>query len=166
MQRGDKEGGVERNPGHASSDSPVFAKTTLRVQSLMMEWQAGDHGTDAGTLSAENQAKKKPKLEFELTLACSCSALARKLIAKKDGPNRGRPFYNCASNRCKFFSWAGVAAASTATTSYSAVQQQSKTERSCRSHEVVEVVDDDLDRIASQSSQHVTACLPPLPRSR
>ncbi|MAG86747.1 MAG: hypothetical protein CMB97_05095 [Flavobacteriaceae bacterium] len=26
-------------------------------------------------------------------------------VTKKEGPNTGREFYNCAFSRCKFFQW-------------------------------------------------------------
>jgi DNA topoisomerase III len=37
---------------------------------------------------------------------CQCDKTAAKFTCKKEGPNCGRPFYNCQSRTCKFFAWA------------------------------------------------------------
>jgi len=38
---------------------------------------------------------------------CHCGADAKELTVKKDGPNKGRPFYRCGNqeNNCNFFAW-------------------------------------------------------------
>ena len=38
---------------------------------------------------------------------CNCNVDAKELTVKKDGPNKGRPFYRCGNqdNNCNFFAW-------------------------------------------------------------
>ena len=39
---------------------------------------------------------------------CKCGTQAKKIQSKKDNENRGRYFYCCPSNQCKFFTWVGT----------------------------------------------------------
>ena len=50
----------------------------------LMACQAGNFGMDTVTSSAENETAKKRKLQFDLGNVCSCNALARHLIVKKE----------------------------------------------------------------------------------
>ena len=39
-------------------------------------------------------------------VVCNCGKDALLLTTRKDGPNKGRPFYKCDSGNCNFFLWA------------------------------------------------------------
>jgi DNA topoisomerase-3 len=40
-----------------------------------------------------------------LDINCKCNRPAVRLFVKKDGPNKGRPFYKCDGSTCDFFKW-------------------------------------------------------------
>ena len=38
-------------------------------------------------------------------MKCDCNSNCKLSIVKKEGPNKGREFYHCATNKCKCFKW-------------------------------------------------------------
>ena len=36
---------------------------------------------------------------------CKCNIIAKSCVSKKDNANKGRTFYACSENKCKFFKW-------------------------------------------------------------
>lgn len=53
---------------------------------------------------------KRQKLNDTLAMTseagqCFCKTAARKLVVRKDGPNKGKIFYTCPSSKCKYFKW-------------------------------------------------------------
>ncbi|KAK7791153.1 hypothetical protein R5R35_013322 [Gryllus longicercus] len=46
----------------------------------------------------------------DATVMCNCNQAAIQLTVRKDGPNKGRPFYKCGNqSQCNFFQWADSA---------------------------------------------------------
>ena len=39
---------------------------------------------------------------------CNCNLDAKKIQCKKENENKGRYFYTCATNQCKYFKWANI----------------------------------------------------------
>lgn len=57
----------------------------------------------------------------ENCVVCACGQPASQFTVKKDGPNKGRPFYKCSNrdNGCGFFLWADDDSGSTSSSSFS-----------------------------------------------
>lgn len=58
-----------------------------------------------GPKRAMVKAKTKTKPEGAAPLCRACGKVAKKLVVKKDGKNKGREFYGC-TFACNFFKWA------------------------------------------------------------
>jgi DNA topoisomerase-3 len=57
----------------------------------------------------DDRRKDKDTLSRLPNVKCGCNTVALKLIVKKDGPNKSRPFYKCNNgDKCKFFQWGDV----------------------------------------------------------
>ncbi|XP_068762622.1 DNA topoisomerase 3-alpha-like isoform X2 [Montipora capricornis] len=74
-------------------------------------WQQNDGGTSSfPSGSGFNQIPVASDLRGndENCVVCTCAQPATKFTVKKDGPNKGRPFYKCANRDrgCGFFLWA------------------------------------------------------------
>lgn len=49
--------------------------------------------------------KHQSNLHSNSNPKCQCGKLTNELVVKKDGPNKGRAFYSCPDQICKFFQW-------------------------------------------------------------
>lgn len=60
-------------------------------------------GTSGSNTSTSN---RQPPANSPIDVKCTtCGRSAKHLVVSKEGPNKGRHFYNC-STECKFFKWA------------------------------------------------------------
>ena len=92
------------SPGHTHSDvsedsSPKFRRRFGSETSPFTNLLTGKRFTDAP--SSPNKISKD-----ELLIdCCNCGDPANLLTVMKDGPNRGKKFYNCRTNSCDYFLW-------------------------------------------------------------
>ncbi|XP_067044937.1 DNA topoisomerase 3-alpha-like isoform X2 [Acropora muricata] len=89
-------------------------------------WQQNNSGRDASFQpgSGFNQFPSTSSFgrDDENCVVCTCGQPATKLTVKKDGPNKGRPFYKCANREsgCGFFLWADDDSGSASSSSFNA----------------------------------------------
>lgn len=84
----------------------VFERKTLMGQSMWVR-KLTPCTSPASSPKTKLSVKKtivKPK-SIEIPKCKNCGKLAKKLVVKKDGPNKGREFFGC-DWKCNFFKWA------------------------------------------------------------
>uniref|UniRef100_A0AC35TVD5 DNA topoisomerase n=1 Tax=Rhabditophanes sp. KR3021 TaxID=114890 RepID=A0AC35TVD5_9BILA len=67
-------------------------------------------GGNRSNSRSTNSANAPPTPGNDGGVQCNCSMPAKPLVVKKDGPNKGKPFFACAKNygdssKCNFFQW-------------------------------------------------------------
>ncbi|XP_070500540.1 DNA topoisomerase 3-alpha [Chironomus tepperi] len=75
-------------------------------QNQRRNWFNNDSNGNRG--DADDRRREKDTLNSLPNIMCGCQTVALKLIVKKDGPNKSRPFYKCNGDKCKFFQWGDV----------------------------------------------------------
>lgn len=70
---------------------------------------SGGGGAIANNSRLNDSAKGYQVLNNLPNVFCQCKLIAKKLLCRKEGPNKDRPFYNCTNRQCQFFAWADVA---------------------------------------------------------
>lgn len=96
------------NTNHNQNQFPSSRNNTFDQQQTRNNWF--NHSNDGSTSGRPSWMDDKKKDEETLkrfpNVQCHCKVIASKFIAKKDGPNKNRPFYTCSRKSCKFFHWA------------------------------------------------------------
>jgi hypothetical protein len=59
----------------------------------------------ASTLPTNFNDPKARDRDYSTAIKCACNEDAVGFEVKKDGPNKGRTFYKCATNKCKYYQY-------------------------------------------------------------
>mmetsp|Transcript_7418 Transcript_7418/g.17165 ORF Transcript_7418/g.17165 Transcript_7418/m.17165 type:complete len:288 (-) Transcript_7418:102-965(-) len=113
------------NESHRLEDGPTLGQIQVVAETLLQEQQESDVGKSSfydlkerspqmnnkspyskSSLSAPQEFQpKRPGNLFGFP-TCKCGEVASLWTVKKEGPNKGRGFFSCNVNKCKFFQWA------------------------------------------------------------
>lgn len=101
---------TSNRPANSNSNVPSITNTSNRPVNTSSNNRTGINTSNRPAVNTTlvpqvvRNAGNAPNNTQEIV--CICNNAAKQLTVRKDGPNKGRKFYKCATDACNFFTWA------------------------------------------------------------